>query len=77
MSGNNYYKNIILGCGEPGKYVGWTLAKSGQKTAVIERRHIGGSCPNIACLPSKKMIYSAKVAELCKRESNQNNPIHI
>ncbi|MGV8059810.1 MAG: dihydrolipoyl dehydrogenase family protein [Smithellaceae bacterium] len=67
MSGNNHYKNIILGCGEAGKYISWTLARSGQKTAVIERRYIGGSCPNIACLPSKNVIYSAKVAELCKR----------
>jgi pyruvate/2-oxoglutarate dehydrogenase complex dihydrolipoamide dehydrogenase (E3) component len=56
-----------LGGGEAGKYIGWTLAKSGQKTAVIERRLIGGSCPNIACLPSKNVIYSAKVAALCRR----------
>jgi len=67
MSENNHYQNIILGCGEAGKYMGWTLAKSGQKTAVIERQYIGGSCPNIACLPSKNVIYSAKVAQLCKK----------
>jgi len=67
MAGNNHYENLILGSGESGKYLGWTLAKSGQRTAVVERRLIGGSCPNIACLPSKNVIYSAKVAELCRR----------
>jgi len=67
MSENNHYKNIILGCGEAGKYIGWTLARAGEKTAVVERQYIGGSCPNIACLPSKNVIHSAKVAELCKR----------
>jgi pyruvate/2-oxoglutarate dehydrogenase complex dihydrolipoamide dehydrogenase (E3) component len=67
MVENNHYENLILGGGESGKYLGWTLARSGRRTAVIERRLIGGSCPNIACLPSKNVIHSAKVAELCKR----------
>jgi pyruvate/2-oxoglutarate dehydrogenase complex dihydrolipoamide dehydrogenase (E3) component len=58
------YQNLILGSGEGGKFIAWHLAKSGQKTAVIERRWIGGSCPNIACLPSKNEIHSAKVADL-------------
>ena len=67
MPANDHYENLILGGGEAGKYLGWTLAKSGQRTAVIERRLIGGSCPNIACLPSKNVIHSAKVAQLCQR----------
>jgi len=37
------------------------------KTAVIERKYIGGSCPNIACLPSKNVIHSAKVASYFRR----------
>jgi pyruvate/2-oxoglutarate dehydrogenase complex dihydrolipoamide dehydrogenase (E3) component len=41
-----------------------TWRKSGQKTAVVERRWIGGSCPNTNCLPSKNEIWSAKVANL-------------
>jgi pyruvate/2-oxoglutarate dehydrogenase complex dihydrolipoamide dehydrogenase (E3) component len=61
MSVENY-ENIIIGSGEGGKYLAWHLASSGQKTAVIERRWIGGSCPNINCLPSKNEIWSAKVA---------------
>jgi pyruvate/2-oxoglutarate dehydrogenase complex dihydrolipoamide dehydrogenase (E3) component len=61
------YRNLIIGSGEAGKYLAWTLAAQGQKTAVVERRYIGGSCPNIACLPSKNLIYSAKVASLRHR----------
>ncbi len=58
------YQNVIIGSGEGGKYLAWHLAQSGQKTAVVERRWIGGSCPNINCLPSKNEIWSAKVANL-------------
>jgi pyruvate/2-oxoglutarate dehydrogenase complex dihydrolipoamide dehydrogenase (E3) component len=58
------FKNIVIGSGEGGKYLAWHLAQSGQKTAVVERRWIGGSCPNINCLPSKNEIWSAKVANL-------------
>jgi pyruvate/2-oxoglutarate dehydrogenase complex dihydrolipoamide dehydrogenase (E3) component len=53
---------LVLGSGEAGKYIAWTMAAAGRKTALIERRYIGGSCPNIACLPSKNVIYSADVA---------------
>jgi len=58
------YKNIIIGSGEGGKYLAWHLAQSGEQTVVIERRWIGGSCPNVNCLPSKNEIWSAKVAHL-------------
>jgi len=63
MSTENY-KNVVIGSGEGGKYLAWHLAQSGQQTAVIERRWIGGSCPNVNCLPSKNEIWSAKVANL-------------
>ena len=56
------YDLVILGSGEGGKYLAWTLAKQGKKVAVIEKKYIGGSCPNIACLPSKNVIHSSKVA---------------
>src|SRR3984957_561058 len=56
------YDIVVLGSGEAGKYIAWTLAKKGKKAVVIERRWVGGSCPNIACLPSKNVIHSAKVA---------------
>ena len=55
---------LILGSGQGGKLLAWHMARAGKRTAVIERRWIGGSCPNIACLPSKNEIWSARVAHL-------------
>src|SRR5579871_1116614 len=56
------YDLLILGSGAAGKLISWTLAKKGMKTAVVERKYVGGACPNIACLPSKNIVHSAKVA---------------
>ena len=53
---------VILGGGTGSTIAAWTLAGKGQRVAVIDRKYIGGSCPNIACLPSKNEIHSAKVA---------------
>ena len=61
------YEVLITGSGEAGKYMGWTMAKAGHRTAVVERKLVGGSCPNVACLPSKNVIFSAKVASLARR----------
>jgi pyruvate/2-oxoglutarate dehydrogenase complex dihydrolipoamide dehydrogenase (E3) component len=58
---------VVLGSGEPGKYLAWTTAAEGKRVAVVERKYVGGSCPNIACLPSKNVIHSAKVASLAGR----------
>jgi len=63
------YDALVLGCGESGKYIAWHLAKSGQRVAVIEDRYIGGSCPNIACLPSKNLIASASVARIVRESA--------
>ena len=51
---------LVIGSGEAGKHLTWTMAQAGHRTAVVERKYIGGSCPNIACLPSKNVIRSAK-----------------
>jgi pyruvate/2-oxoglutarate dehydrogenase complex dihydrolipoamide dehydrogenase (E3) component len=56
------YDLVVLGSGATGKLVSWTLAKKGMRAAVIERKFVGGSCPNIACLPSKNVIHTANVA---------------
>jgi pyruvate/2-oxoglutarate dehydrogenase complex dihydrolipoamide dehydrogenase (E3) component len=53
---------LILGSGFGGKLLAWHMARSGRRTAVVERRWVGGSCPNIACLPSKNEIWSARIA---------------
>jgi pyruvate/2-oxoglutarate dehydrogenase complex dihydrolipoamide dehydrogenase (E3) component len=46
------------------------MARAGRRTAVVERRWIGGSCPNVNCLPSKNEIWSAKVASLVRRSAD-------
>jgi pyruvate/2-oxoglutarate dehydrogenase complex dihydrolipoamide dehydrogenase (E3) component len=58
------YEMLVLGSGAGGKVLAWYMAKSGHRTAVVERKLIGGSCPNTNCLPSKNEIWSAKVADL-------------
>jgi pyruvate/2-oxoglutarate dehydrogenase complex dihydrolipoamide dehydrogenase (E3) component len=65
-----HYDILILGSGAGGKLLAWHLAKSGLRTAVVERRWIGGSCPNIACLPSKNEIWTAKVAHLFRHAAD-------
>jgi pyruvate/2-oxoglutarate dehydrogenase complex dihydrolipoamide dehydrogenase (E3) component len=67
MSQFEEYDVVILGSGAPGKLLAWTLASRGRRTAVVERRYVGGSCPNIACLPSKNVIHGAKVASYFRR----------
>jgi pyruvate/2-oxoglutarate dehydrogenase complex dihydrolipoamide dehydrogenase (E3) component len=57
---------LVLGSGKSGKLLAWHMAQSGRRTAVVERQWIGGSCPNIACLPSKNEIWSARVAHLAR-----------
>jgi pyruvate/2-oxoglutarate dehydrogenase complex dihydrolipoamide dehydrogenase (E3) component len=61
------YDALVVGTGEAGKYIAWHLAGQGKRTAAIERKHVGGSCPNVACLPSKNVIHSAKVASYFRR----------
>ena len=56
------YDLVILGDGTGSTLAAWTFAGEGKRVAVVERKYIGGSCPNIACLPSKNIIHSAKVA---------------
>src|SRR5207302_3151445 len=59
-----HFQNLVIGSGVAGKLLGWTLASQGQKTVVVERAMVGGACPNVACLPSKNVIYSAKAVSL-------------
>ena len=63
-------ENVVFGGGEAGKYIAWELAKQGRPTIVVERALVGGSCPNIACLPSKNVIRSAKVADLVRKAAD-------
>jgi pyruvate/2-oxoglutarate dehydrogenase complex dihydrolipoamide dehydrogenase (E3) component len=67
MADAEKYEILVLGSGEAGKWTAWTMAAEGHRTAMVERKWLGGSCPNIACLPSKNMIYSARIASLARR----------
>lgn len=67
MSQPEQYDVLILGSGGGGKLTAWHNGRLGRRVAVVERRWIGGSCPNVACLPSKNIIHSAKVASLLGR----------
>ena len=61
------YDIVIIGSGTGGKLIAWTFASEGQRVAMIERKYVGGSCPNIACLPSKNIIHTAQVASYVRR----------
>jgi pyruvate/2-oxoglutarate dehydrogenase complex dihydrolipoamide dehydrogenase (E3) component len=61
------YDLVILGAGTGSTIAAWTFASQGQRVAVIERQYIGGSCPNIACLPSKNILHSARIAAYFRR----------
>src|ERR1700729_2294402 len=67
MSSVEQYDAIVLGTGEAGKYMAWHLGASGKRVAAIERKLIGGACPNVACLPSKNVVHGAKVASYFQR----------
>src|SRR4051812_42015875 len=61
MSHTDDYDLVVLGSGR-GRFLAWSMASEGKRTAVVERRYVTGSCPSIACLPSKYLIHGAKVA---------------
>jgi len=80
MSNIEDYDVVVLGSGEAGKYIAWHFASRGKRTAVIERKYLGGSCPNIACLPSKNVIHSAQVGSYFQRSDEfgiRKNTWHI
>jgi len=66
MSNVEKYDDLIIGSGIAGKFTAWTR-DSRRRTAIVERGLLGGACPNVACLPSKNLIWSAKVISLARR----------
>ncbi|OCK89743.1 FAD-dependent pyridine nucleotide-disulfide oxidoreductase [Cenococcum geophilum 1.58] len=56
------YDALIVGSGAAGKFISWSISSTGKRVALVERRWVGGSCPNVACLPSKNVIHSAAIA---------------
>ena len=67
MSNTEKFENLVIGSGGSGKFVAWTMAGAGHRTAMVERWLLGGACPNVACLPSKNIVYSARVISLARR----------
>src|SRR5580692_2621124 len=65
-----HFDTLILGSGQGGKLLAWHLGRSGQRVAVVERQWVGGSCPAVACLPSKNEIWSARVAYLARHAAD-------
>ncbi len=61
------YDAIVIGSGQAGNPLAKALAAAGQTTAVIEREHVGGTCVNVGCTPTKTMVASARVAYLARR----------
>jgi pyruvate/2-oxoglutarate dehydrogenase complex dihydrolipoamide dehydrogenase (E3) component len=70
MAEHENFDVVILGSGQGGKHLAWHLGQSGKRIAVVERRWVGGSCPAVACLPSKNEIWSARVAHLVRNAAS-------
>lgn len=61
------FDTIIIGTGQSGKPLALALGRAGRKTAVVEAKHVGGTCINVGCTPTKTMVASARVAHLARR----------
>ncbi len=64
------YDAVVIGSGQGGTPLARALAASGRKTAMVEREHVGGTCVNEGCTPSKTMVASARVAYLDRRSAD-------
>ncbi len=67
MAEKKHYQAVIIGAGQAGGPLSTALANAGWKTALIEKRHVGGTCINYGCTPTKTMVASARVAYLARR----------
>ena len=80
MTQTKHYDAIVIGAGQAGVPLSTTLAKAGWKTALIERVHVGGTCINEGCTPTKTMVASGRVAYLARRGADygvQTGPVII
>src|SRR5580658_11000979 len=65
-----HYDAIVIGSGQAGTPLSIALAKAGRKTALVESQHVGGTCINVGCTPTKTMVASARVAYLARRAAD-------
>jgi pyruvate/2-oxoglutarate dehydrogenase complex dihydrolipoamide dehydrogenase (E3) component len=66
---------IIIGSGQAGKPLAVALAQAGRRTVLVERAHVGGTCINYGCTPTKTMVASARVAYLARRAADYG--VHV
>ena len=62
-----HYDAIVIGSGQAGTPLSQALAAAGMRTALVEREHVGGTCINEGCTPTKTMVASGRVAYLARR----------
>ena len=67
QTASEHFDILVLGSGEGGKYLSWHFASSHKHVALVERQYVGGSCPNVACLPSKNVIHSASIVHNARK----------
>ena len=80
MPDATHYDVLIIGSGQAGGPLASAFAGAGHKTAIIEREHIGGTCINEGCTPTKTMVASARVAYLARRAADygvQTEPVSV
>lgn len=70
MTSTRKYDAVIIGAGQGGVPLARSLAQAGWRTALVEREHVGGTCYNEGCTPTKTMIASARVAYLARRAAD-------
>ena len=70
MSEREHYDAIVIGSGQGGTPLATALARADRATALIEREHVGGTCVNVGCTPTKTMVASARVAYLARRATD-------
>src|SRR3984957_3702490 len=64
------YDALIIGSGQAGTPLSTALAGAGMRTALVERKHVGGTCINEGCTPTKTMVASGRVAYLTRRAAD-------
>src|SRR6201996_7708784 len=80
MTKAEQFDAIVIGSGQGGNPLAKALAKAGKRTALVEREHIGGTCVNEGCTPTKTMIASGRVAYLARRGADygvKTGTLHI
>src|SRR5271154_5034242 len=65
-----HHDAIIIGSGQAGMPLAIELGKNGRKTVLVEREHVGGTCINVGCTPTKTMVASARIAYLARRAAD-------